>query len=314
MLNTGALVVEIGGPVDQSRSLIGKPLDLYVPKPALTLLWKNREFNAETGPFGWARAVGPQLLAKIAKFPRFTPTPSQSTTDWLNRFSRNRELHNLVDNLVGSIFAASGADLPAEAFLAYMSEGSAFKKVGFAPGGTIEVWKPFAEYVVERGGEVWLNSKVESLTVNTGGTVDGAVIRPREDPVTVSARVVISDIGPLATAELIPQAALPAGYLDEVRENNDPSAIITIHFASQKPLTRWDGLALAATSRRLTYAGNFSDPAQRRAPAGCYLYSGASTPRPARGEFDVDREVDLLKADLRDYFPGFDEARILPST
>lgn len=311
LLNTGALVVEIGGPVDQARSLIGKPLELYVPKPALTLLLGDREFNAETGPFGWGRAVGPKLLAKLAKIRRFAPAPGQSTTDWLNRFSRNRRLHNLINNLIGSIFAASGADLPAEAFLAYMSTGSAFKKVGFAPGGTVEVWKPFAEYVIERGGEVWLNATVESLAVNTAGTIEGAVIRRGVEAVTISANVVVSNIGPLATAELIPKEALPLGYLDKVRSNDDPSAIITIHFASQKPLTRWSGLALAATSRRLTYAGNFSDPAQRRAPAGWYLYSGASTPRPARGEFDLDTEVALLKADLRDYFPGFDEARIL---
>jgi hypothetical protein len=64
-------------------------------------------------------------------------------------------------------------------------------------------------------------------------------------------------------------------------------------------------------SRRLAYVGNFSAPQQRRAPEGWYLYSGASVPRPARGEFDLEKEKELLLADLRDQFPGFDDARIL---
>jgi phytoene dehydrogenase-like protein len=310
-LNTGALAIEIGGPVDQTRTLIGKPLDLYVPKPATVLVWGHRDVNAETGPIGWARGAAPQLLALASKVPGFKPAPGQSLTDWLSRFTRSKKIHNLVDNVAGAFFAAAGSDVPAEVFLAYMSKGSAFKKIGFAPGGTIEVWKPFADYVVERGGEVWTDAAVESLTFAEDGTASGAVIRRGDQQVTVSARAVISNIGPLATAQLAPAEALPAGYLEGVRAKTDPSAIITIHFASQQPLTRWTGLALAASSRRLTYAGNYSDPAQRRAPAGWYLYSGASTPRPARGEFDLNNEIELLKADLRDCFPGFDGAKIL---
>jgi phytoene dehydrogenase-like protein len=314
LLNTGALAIEIGGPVDQVRTQIGKPLELYVPQPATVLLWGHRVFNAETGLNGWARRSAPQILALAARIRRFEPAPGQSLTDWLNRFTHNKRIHNLADNIAGAFFAAAGSDLPAEVFLAYLSKGSAFKKIGFAPGGTIEVWKPFAEYVAERGGQVWLNSTVESLTFAGDGTVSGALIR-RDDrngaQVTVSAGAVISDIGPLATGQLAPPEALPAGYLDDVRAKTDPSAIITIHFASDKPLTAWSGLALAASSRRLTYAANYSDTAQRRAPQGWYLYSGASTPRPARGEFDLENETALLKADLRDYFPGFNDAEIL---
>ena len=314
LLNTGALAIEIGGPVDQVRTLIGRPLELYVPKPATVLLWGHRVFNAETGLNGWARRSAPELLAMAARIPRFEPAPGQSLTEWLNLFTHNKAIHNLADNIAGAFFAAAGSDLPAEVFLAYLSKGSAFKKIGFAPSGTIEVWKPCADYVAQRGGQVWLSSTVESLTVSQDGTVNGAVVR-RDDrygePITVSAAAVISDIGPLATAQLAPSDALPAGYLEDVRAKTDPSAIITIHFASDKPLTRWSGLALAASSRRLTYAANYSDPAQRRAPEGWYLYSGAATPRPARGEFDLENEIELLKADLRDYFPGFDDSKIL---
>lgn len=312
LVNTGALVIEVGGPVDTTLREVGKPLDLYVPRPATVLHSGRRDFNADGGLIGRSRSAIPRLLKILTKvFPPLRPRHGQSVTEWLNRLTRNKSVHKLVNNVVGAMFAASGDDLPADVFVDYFAEGSAFKKIGFAPGGTIEVWKPLADVIVENGGEVWLNSTVRSLTFGTDNLVNGAVIDHGGTPVTVQAPVVVSNTGPLATAELAGVENLPSGYLDEVRHATDPAAIITVHFASRKPLTTFDGLALIAKSRRLVYAGNFSAAEQRQAPEGWYLYSGASVPRPARGEFDLEIEKELLLADLREQFPGFGDARIL---
>jgi phytoene dehydrogenase-like protein len=312
LVNTGALVIEIGGPVDQTLREVGKPLDLYVPHPATVLRWGRLNFNADTGPIGWSRSAAPQLLTVLTRvLPWLRPRPGQSVTQWLSQVTRSKTIHKFVDNMTGAMFAASGEDLPADVFLHYFAKGSAFKKIGLAPGGTIEVWKPLADVVTENGGEVWLNSTVRELTVGQDGLVNGAVIDRAGKNVTVRTRVTVSNAGPLATVGLIDAARLPGGYPEQVRRATDPAAIITVHFASRKPLAKFDGLALVGKSRRLAYVGNFSAPQQRRAPEGWYLYSGASVPRPARGEFDLEKEKELLLADLRDQFPGFDDARIL---
>jgi phytoene dehydrogenase-like protein len=101
------------------------------------------------------------------------------------------------------------------------------------------------------------------------------------------------------------------GYVDSIKRWNDPAARITVHFASQKPLASCPFLALIGKARRMVYAGNFSASELQRAPKGWYLYCGASVPIPARGQFDVENETALLLEDLRDQFPGFDEAKIL---
>jgi phytoene dehydrogenase-like protein len=312
LVNTGALVIEIGGPVDQTLREVGKPLDLYVPHPATVLRWGRLNFNADTGPIGWSRSAAPQMLTVLTRvLPWLRPRPGESVTHWLNHITRSKTIHKFVDNMTGAMFAASGEDLPADVFLYYFAKGSAFKKIGLAPGGTIEVWQPLADVVTENGGEVWLNSTVRQLTFGPDGLVNGAVIDRAGTTVTVRARVAVSNAGPLATVGLIDPARLPGGYPEQVRRATDPAAIITVHFASQKPLAKFDGLALVARSRRLAYVGNFSAPQQRRAPEGWYLYSGASVPRPARGEFDLEKEKELLLADLREQFPGFGDARIL---
>jgi len=313
LLNTGALAIERGGPVERTlREIGGPPLNLYVPKPETVLLWGRLDVNASTGPVAWARVAGPNVLKTIsAVLPPFRPKHGESVTEWLNRFTKSTIIHGLVDNVVGAFFAASGADLPADVFLHYFTKGSSFKKIGFMPGGTIEVWKLFAAYVEAKGGAVWLNSPVKKITFSEDGLASGVEVEREGKPVVVSAKYVISNVGPLATVKLAGVENFPAGYAESVKKVTDPSAIITVHFASQKPLANFDGLALAAHSRRLTYAGNFSAPEQKRTPAGWYLYCGASTPRPARGEFDLENEKDLLFQDLREHFPGFDQAKIL---
>jgi phytoene desaturase len=312
LVNTGALVIEIGGAVDTTLREVGKPLELYVPRPATVLRWGGRNFNADSGPIGWGRSAAPQLLKMLTDaFPWLRPRRGQSVTAWLNLITRNKAVHRLVDNVVGAMFAASGEDLPADVFLHYFADGSAFKKIGFAPGGTIEVWKPLVDVVTETGGQVWLNSTVSKLTIGRRGLVDGAIVERDGASVTVRARLVVSDVGPLATVALADADNLPAGYAQRVRRATDPSAIITVHFASRKPLANFDGLALIAKSRRLVYAANFSAPEQRRTPEGWHLYCGASVPRPARGPFDLESEKSLLLADLREQFPGFDDAKIL---
>jgi hypothetical protein len=104
---------------------------------------------------------------------------------------------------------------------------------------------------------------------------------------------------------------LPPGYADRIRAQSNPSTLITVNFASRSPLTPVSGLVFFGPTRRLAYAANLTATCPEMAPPGWHLYAGACAPHPATGDFDADAEVALLKADLREHFPGFDSARIL---
>jgi phytoene desaturase len=161
-----------------------------------------------------------------------------------------------------------------------------------------------------RGGALWLNSSVEALAV-ADRRVDGARIRRGEDSVDVGIRLAVSNVGPLATAQLCPPEALPAGYLDRLRVWSRPGALITVNFASRERLGKIHGLYFFSTTRRLAYASELTGTCPEMAPPGWHLYAGACAPSPATGEFDLDAELALLRADLREHFPGYDAAREL---
>jgi len=308
LVNTGALVIERGGAIEETLNDVGLPLNLYVPKPETEILWGKKTFNADSGIIGFARNNGVGILVFLTKIlPFFKPKKGQSVTVFLNRFTKNKMVHNLISNVIGAMFAASSDDLPADVFLHYFTKGSAFKKIGLAPGGTIEVWKPIVPLIEVNGGEVWLNSTVKNLTFDDSGLVNGAVINREGKLVTISTKIAISNAGSLATVQMVGKDNLPKGHFENIEKENKPSAIITVHFASQKPLAKFQGLALAGKSRRLVYAANFSQPEQKRVPKGWNLYCAASVPRPAIGKFDLEQEKELLLVDIKDYFPGFEK-------
>ncbi|KAJ3533984.1 hypothetical protein NM208_g7745 [Fusarium decemcellulare] len=314
LVNTGAFAIELDGAVAKTYSDIGLSLSLYEPERASTVLrFGGRDVNLSEGFVGLLRNIVPAAVASgSGMLPFLRPKKGESTRSWLNRLTSSPTIHNIIDNVLGSMFAARGDVVPAEVLLHYFSKDTSFKKIGLAKGGTIEIWKPLAHYVQNNGGQVWLNSTVSELTFSPDGLVTGALIQ-REDgsQAQVSSKLTVSNIGPLGTAQLAGLDQLPRGYVDRIERWNNPAAIITVHFASQEPLASFPFLALMGNARRMVYAGNFSAPELRRAPEGWFLYCGASVPIPARGSFDEKKEIAFLLEDLRDQFPGFDKARIL---
>jgi len=314
LCNTGALVIELDGAVAQTYEDLGIPLRLYEPARAATVLRVGkRDINMVEGPAGWARNIGPKVLSVISQaLPWLGPKEDESTRSWLNHFTRSKAVHGLIDNTIGAMFAASADDFPADVFVHYFTQDTSFKKIGMPPGGTVEVWKPFLSVIEAAGGEIWLGSSVSRLTFSPTGLVDGAVVERHDGrTVSVSCRLAVSNAGPLATVRLGGADNFPKGYSEQIERWSNPAAIITVHFASQTPLANFPCLALFSKSRRLVYAANFSAPELKRAPDGWYFYCGASVPRPSRGPFDVEKEKALLLEDLREQFPGFDEAKII---
>lgn len=314
LVNTGALVIETDGAVAKTYEDAGLPLRLYEPDHASTVLrFGGRDINISEGFAGALRNIAPAFLVSVTRLlPWLRPKGDESTRSWLNRFTGSRTIHDMIDNVLGAMFAVRADDMRADVFLHYFTKDTSFKKIGMPPGGTIEVWKPLADSVIKAGGQVWLNSSVSKLEFGPGGLVTGAVVQRADgSEIQISSKVTVSNVGPLETVRLAGPDTLPDGYVDSIELWSDPAAIITVHFASQMPLASFPCLAIFSKSRRMVYAGNFSAPELQRAPEGWHLYCAASVPKPSKGHFDVEKEKALLLEDLHEHFSGFDKAKIV---
>jgi len=316
-VNNGAIVIETGGLTEQTFAEVGAEFDVRMPSPPILYRVGRRDVDVTGGGWGFLLSKitrqGARILAGLAdaRHDDGLPDGQLSTADWLARYTRSEAVHGIFRAMCGSVFAVGPDELPARVFLTYFTRKSAFKTFGFCPQGTIGIWQALARAFQAAGGQLRLETEVQALHVREG-TATGATVRgPAGEHIEVTARVVVSDAGPAATAGMVGPDQLPPDYLAAVKAADRPCAMITVNFASRQPLMEAPGLLSFAGARRLCYAANFTAVCPEMAPPGWHLYAGTAVPRPSVGDFDAAAETQLLMADLHAEFPGFDRARIL---
>lgn len=316
-VNDGAIVIECGGITEETCAEVGAPWEIREPKPPILYRIKGKDVDVTGGGWGLLLKKLTQQGAKLvqglgaARADDGLPGAELSTADWVSKYTKNEGVHGIFRNMCASIFAVGSEDLPARVFLTYFTRKSAFKRFGFHPEGTIGLWRGLAGAIENHGGEIWLGTPVTRI-LTEGQLVTGVEVEREGALRTVTARVVISDVGPSATVRLLGEENVPADYLTEVKNHDRPTSMITVNFASQERLIDAPGMLSFAQSRRLAYCANFTDVCPEMAPEGWNLYVGTAVPKPSLGDFDEEAELDLLLADLRENILGFDErARIL---
>lgn len=311
-INTGALVIELGGDNGEAFDELGVEMGTRTARRPLVLKAGRRHIPMMSGITGYAMTISLNTIGTLARrFPRMRPQRGVDAAEWLAGMTSSSYLSGLLRNLTTAIFAAEPADVEAVVVFDYFTRKGALKTYAYHPDGTIGPWQAMTDHFCVNGGTLWLESSAEALTYNESDSVTGARIRRDGNLIDVRAKLVISNSGPLATVEMCPNELLDESYRHEIRQWSNPSTLITVNFASRKPLTTVNGLVFFGPTRRLAYAANLTDTCPEMAPPGWHLYVAASTPHPSTGEFDRESEIELLMADLHENFDDFDSARIL---
>ena len=316
-VNVGAIAIERGSVFEETFAALGVALDLREPDPPTVFRIDRKLINVSKGG-GWGMLLGTftKQAAKIgAKFADARkgdlPEDALTTAEWLAKYTKNETVHAIFRNLCAAIFAVNSDELPARAFLTYFALKGAFKRFGFCPRGTVGLWNDLAAAIVERGGEVWTDASVTALHIENGA-VTGLDVRRHGEVQRVTARTVISNIGPHATIALGGEAVFGADYVATAARTLRPSANIVLNFATQTRIVDAPGLVTFGRTRRLCNLGELTATCPELAPPGWYLYVAYAVPRPAIGDFDEKAEIEASLQDLRDEFPDFDKvAKIL---
>jgi phytoene dehydrogenase-like protein len=316
-VNTGAIVIEVGGITEQTCQEVGARFDIREPTPPILYRVGGKDVDVTGGGWGFLLGKltrqGAKLVKGIgaARSDSGLPEDELSTADWVSKYTKNEGVHGIFRNMCASVFAVGSKDLPARVFLTYFTRKSAFKRFGFHPEGTIGIWRALAEVVENHGGKIWLSTPVKKIVTN-GDTATAIDVEYSGSIVRVHAPVIVSDIGPAATVALIGEENVPTHYQDLVKKGDRPTSMISVNFASRDRLIDVPGMLSFAKSRRLAYIANFTDVCPEMAPEGWNLYVGTSVPDNPTGDFDEAAETDFLLQDLRDNIEDFDtRARIL---
>ena len=300
-VNTGAVAVEYGGVLEETFRLVGAPFEIRVPKPATLFRIKGKDISIAKGPLG---VIVNGALRKGAGLLR-GDDDTTTVAEWLAGYTKNRTVHAIFRNLCAAIFAVNADEIPVKAFMTYFLEKGAFRDFGFSPTGTLGLMQGLADVVVDRGGEVWLNSSVKRLHVEDG-RVTGATIRRGDETAQVEAEIVVSNAGPRATVALAGREHFDAAYLERMDRDLKDTANIVVNIASREPLMEAPGIVTFGITRRLCNMASLTATCPEFAPEGWHQYVAYGVPVPAVGEFDEQAEIEATMQDLRDTFTDFD--------
>lgn len=314
-VNIGAIAIERGGVFEETFDLLGVPLDIREPNPATVFRIDGKVINVAKGGWGLLLGTFTKQAAKIgAKFADARagdlPEAKQNTQEWLSNYTTNETVHAIFRNLCAAIFAANLDEVPARAFLTYFAVKGAFKRFGFCPRGTVGLWDDLAGGIQNKGGDIWRNAQVTALH-SANGRATGVDVLVNGHNRRVSARTILSNIGPSATCALPGADVFGSAYITVAMTSTKPSANIVINFATRERLLDSPGLVTFGRTRRLCNMGELTATCPELAPPGWYQYVAYAVPKPAIGNFDEAAEIEAGLQDLRDEFPAFVNAKML---
>jgi len=120
---------------------------------------------------------------------------------------------------------------------------------GLSPLGNVQNANALAEVVAQNGGDVWTNTPVERILIKDG-LFTGLVVRRDDREVEVSAKLLVSDLGPRKTVDLAGRENFDPDYLKQV-DALRPAPIVANVIASDKLLVDVPGGLLIVGAKRI---------------------------------------------------------------
>jgi phytoene dehydrogenase-like protein len=324
-LPTGAIGVELGGPVEKVFKMTGADFTV-TPVPA-QYYWIHGNYYKlpEQGGvrslldmLNKTRADRMRLMGKLAKevatekimgaFKRGVKGEEKaemSFRDWLLQYTDDEEVLAIFRSIIFALFSVNESEMPASTFFRFVSRevGHGYRFYGHAPHGNIVLMNSLSDVIEGHGGEVWTSAEAEKIVVKTG-KVKSVLVRKEGDEVEIGARFVISDIGPKKTVEMAGENNFESGYVKKVKELK-PCPIITFLIASDQPLVDLKGTASVVGCNSLYWFDPVTNISPEMALPGRHLLVAFGNPKSSLKPMNARMEIERNFQDLAEIFPDF---------
>ena len=316
---TGGLAVPVGQNLEQVCEQVGIPSGVK-PSTKIATWLDGKLYDHKHG-------VTRHIIREVADSPEEAqrvlsalngamnwkaPSNDISFRDWLNQYTRNYRIHGMFQSTISSLLTVNSHELPAGEYFKVIKVLSPLT-FGFIEGGSLALWERIRELVIQAGGDVLVGASAEKILVNSARKVTGVQLRYQQQSHQLSAPIVISNLGPTATAQRMPAEFVESSYGLQL-EKVTPTAIMWLHFASDELLMDYSAIGVGC-SRRVNMIDIPSLEAEGVAPPGKHLYTVGAAPLDSINPQDIKGEFEEVMADLRDIFPDFDhKCRVLTKT
>ncbi len=283
--------------------------DVQSPGEHWVLTCDGRRF-ASTDEAQLALVGGPKGMSAVYRWIADMYDPSVSYPDGMTArqyielyFPGNEDYVNYVQTIITYCFASQTVDTFSanETKRAIVDALEQMAVWGTAVGGTSAIVKGLETVIRQYGGEIATKTRVESIVLKNGRAVgiklkDGRVIK---------APVVLHDAGIKRLLQLVGEQNLPEEYVARLK-GAIPAVVAALILGLNHDILGKEHSLLHTMGWERTlnsYAPTFFDP--HLAPSGKHILDVFWV---MESPYDLKKELDLVKGQLRQVFPGFDQA------
>ncbi len=319
-LPTGAFLIAMDDPLAATFAELG--VEFPVRDIGERTVYSVKGSLVGTGERGGLRALigaaaeldGSDGDAALARLREALATPPGDgdvpLPDWLRRAGAGPLVVAAVHSLVQAFMGINAVEVSATAFLDYLRATAGHGRHGIPPAGSKSLAENLAAFVEGHGGAVRLGTSAKRLVVEDGNVL-GAELADGE---RIAADIVVSDVGPVATAKLL--EASDAGAAATLRRGAAgvrTAPGITCFVASREPFFDHPVVVVAGT-RRVCLVTTPTLVAPELAPEGWHLTESISTFASSEDDSDPKGELEQHLADLDDLLGDWRErGRLLQS-
>jgi phytoene desaturase len=231
------------------------------------------------------------------------PSDSISFSEWLLRVTDNKTIWNILQAWCAQIVGPNLYEVPAgemiRHFLNFAGTEQLVPKDGLNP-----VIEALAKVITNNKGEILTSVSARRILVHDD-MVGGVEAKGRDGEFEITAKAVISNVGPRKTVELAGEQNFDRGYLSDVKELQ-PLEGFFFFLSSNGPLYDCPGGLYTIETRRADVWVDYSLTAPDWAPKGKNLTAVYQVPA-HQTLYDPRKEYQLFLADLAETFPRFRE-------
>ena len=312
-LTTGIIGIENNGTVESVYKKLKVPFEICPAGEPHYFI--NNKIVAVPAPGGMkflleSAGGGPveieKLMGAVAKGMKWKePSPGMSLVKWIRQYSSHAGILEIFQTLVSSMLLGNIDDIEARDFFAFMKLLKGVQQIGYAPKGNITLAITLAECIQRCGGKIWSGAAVKKIFLEDG-LVRGAMVARNGKEIPVYASAVISNAGPLKTAQLVGRKNLDPDYLMELDSTLKPTKMICLQIAVDRPLIDQSHL-LVTGARRINAIYLPSLVCPDWAPAGKHLLIASAVSAASSSPLETEKEIGMCLEDLREIFPEFEK-------
>jgi len=234
------------------------------------------------------------------------PSTYVTLGDWLKQYTDNEMVLGIFSNLFGALLMTPLDEVSAKDAIGSFKIGMRWWAAAGRPcRSNADLIESLAKVIRERRGEIWKRSVVKRILA-ADGEVKGVVVDKEGEEVQVTAKAVISNVGPKATIRLIGEENLEKGYTKEIKEKIHHGSQMLIAFSSDRPLISYPGGLALVGARRVVNISCMTLTCPEVSPPGQYLHTAQCQPKSQFVTLNCKEEIEAAVQDLKEHVPGFD--------